>query len=195
MLLFHQNGLTRTTFKLSTTVGKFVEGNTFLFTHPHDSWGTIPCPKRKKVNSQCNQLVQRIWIIQTKCSFYTMCAKIVTSSRSFSDVHCNAKVANHEELNLDIQIIAQIISSARKKIYYLCDWRLASPFVIIEQKWQVSMINTIIEPVHEISNNEVCATSKASDQPAHTRSLIRAFASRLSFLWLLSYLLNTIWSI
>ena len=39
-----------------------------------------------------------------------------------------------------------------------------------------------IEPVHEISNNEVCATSKASDQPAHTRSLARAFASRLSIL-------------
>ena len=50
------------------------------------------------------------------------------------------------------------------------------------------------EPVHEISNNVECATSKASDQPAHTRSLIRAFASRLSFLWLLSYWLNTIWS-
>ena len=39
-----------------------------------------------------------------------------------------------------------------------------------------------IEPVHEISNNVVCATGKASDQPAHTRSLIRAFASRLSIL-------------
>ena len=39
-----------------------------------------------------------------------------------------------------------------------------------------------IEPVHEISNNLVCATSKASDQPAHTRSLIRAFASRLIIL-------------
>ena len=38
------------------------------------------------------------------------------------------------------------------------------------------------EPVHEISNNVVCATSKASDQPAHTRSLIRTFASRLSIL-------------
>ena len=50
------------------------------------------------------------------------------------------------------------------------------------------------EPVHEISNNMVCATSKASDQPAQTRSLIRAFASRLSILWLLSYWLNTIWS-
>ena len=35
----------------------------------------------------------------------------------------------------------------------------------------------IIEPQHEISNNVVCATSKVSDQPAHTRSLIRAFAS------------------
>ena len=39
-----------------------------------------------------------------------------------------------------------------------------------------------LEPVHEISNNVVCATSKASDQPAHTRSLIKAFASRLSIL-------------
>ena len=38
------------------------------------------------------------------------------------------------------------------------------------------------EPVHEISNNVVCATSKASDQPAHMRSLIRAFASRVSIL-------------
>ena len=38
------------------------------------------------------------------------------------------------------------------------------------------------EPVHEISNNVVCATSKASDQPAHTRSLIRAFASHLRIL-------------
>ena len=33
------------------------------------------------------------------------------------------------------------------------------------------------EPVHEISNNVVCETSKASDQPGHTPSLIRAFAS------------------
>ena len=51
-----------------------------------------------------------------------------------------------------------------------------------------------IEPVHEISNNVVCATSKASDQPAHKRSLIRAVACRLSILFLLSYWRNTIWS-
>ena len=47
------------------------------------------------------------------------------------------------------------------------------------------------EPVHEISNNVVCTTSKASDQPGHMHSLIRAFASRLSILWLLSNWLNT----
>ena len=40
----------------------------------------------------------------------------------------------------------------------------------------------INEPVHEISNNVVCATSKVTDQPAHTRSLIRAFACRLSII-------------
>ena len=47
------------------------------------------------------------------------------------------------------------------------------------------------EPRHEISNNVVYATSKASDQPANTRSLIRAFASR----WVLSYWLSIIWSL
>ena len=38
------------------------------------------------------------------------------------------------------------------------------------------------QPQHEISSNVVCATNKASDQPAHTLSLIRAFASRLNIL-------------
>ena len=51
---------------------------------------------------------------------------------------------------------------------------------IVPSKVQVS--HNISEPVHEISNNMVCATSKASDQPARTHSLIRAFASRLSIL-------------
>ena len=43
-------------------------------------------------------------------------------------------------------------------------------------------LHVLYEPVHEISNNVVCATIKASDQPAHKRSLIKAFASRLSIL-------------
>ena len=37
---------------------------------------------------------------------------------------------------------------------------------------------TSCEPLHEISNNVVCATSKGSDLPAHTHSLLRAYAGR-----------------
>ena len=46
----------------------------------------------------------------------------------------------------------------------------------------VVLIMLINEPRHEIFNNVVCATSEASDQPAHTYSLIRAFACHLSIL-------------
>ena len=45
----------------------------------------------------------------------------------------------------------------------------------------------IFEPWHGISNDVVCGTNKTSDQPAHTRSLIRAFVSRLNILGVLSY--------
>ena len=38
------------------------------------------------------------------------------------------------------------------------------------------------EPRHDISNNVVCSTIKASDQPVHTRGLIRGFASCLNIL-------------
>ena len=53
--------------------------------------------------------------------------------------------------------------------------------------WRLAIVlraprRSAFEPRHEISNNVVCATSKGSDQPAHTRSLIRAFASRLNIL-------------
>ena len=36
----------------------------------------------------------------------------------------------------------------------------------------------------KLSTDVVCATSKASDQPVHMRSLIRAFASHLNILWI-----------
>ena len=47
--------------------------------------------------------------------------------------------------------------------------------------------NVTIAPWHMISNNVVCAVSVASDQPAHTRSLIRDFACCLYILWKLYY--------
>ena len=68
---------------------------------------------------------------------------------------------------------------------------LDGAFTIIHEAWTLTQKNTLIcnsaqgrnyqnEPWHEISNNLVCATSKGSDQPAHTRRLIRAFACRLN---------------
>ena len=60
---------------------------------------------------------------------------------------------------------------------------LASWPVLLGQIHQVQQIIILKpEPVHEISNNVLCGTSKASDQPAHMRSLIIAFASRLTIL-------------
>ena len=56
------------------------------------------------------------------------------------------------------------------------------PFTLISQRQEFQTRILIIEPWHGISNNVVCMTSKASDQPAHTRRLIRAFASLLSIL-------------
>ena len=48
--------------------------------------------------------------------------------------------------------------------------------------YQATMMQLWNEPRHEISNNVICATSKASNQPAHTHSLIKAFAGRLYIL-------------
>ena len=56
------------------------------------------------------------------------------------------------------------------------------------------ILTYIYEPWHEISNNVVYGTSKASDQPGHTHGVIRAFTNRLNILWLLGYLQNIIWS-
>ena len=46
----------------------------------------------------------------------------------------------------------------------------------------VQIAQVLYEPWHEISKRVVCATSKVSDQPAHTLSLFRAFASRMNIL-------------
>ena len=49
-------------------------------------------------------------------------------------------------------------------------------------KYIITEESSVYEPRHEISNNVVVAISKASDQPAPRRSLIRAFACRLIIL-------------
>ena len=69
--------------------------------------------------------------------------------------------------------------------YVLCLLSNTLPF-IYERPFPKNVAD-IIEPRYEISNNVVCATSKASDQPAHMRSLIRVFANGLNILRVLSF--------
>ena len=64
----------------------------------------------------------------------------------------------------------------------------------VSQHMKFWSLSHVYELRHVISNNVVCATSKCSDQPAHTGRLIRAFASRLNILWVLSYWTNIFWS-
>ena len=64
---------------------------------------------------------------------------------------------------------------------------LHSHFTEVENSFKKAYVENLIiektyEPRHEISDNLVCATSKALDQPAHSRSLIRAYACRLNIL-------------
>ena len=54
--------------------------------------------------------------------------------------------------------------------------------IYMKQITVTDSISDAFELQHEISNNVVCATSKGSDQPVHTRRLIRAFACRLNIL-------------
>ena len=55
-------------------------------------------------------------------------------------------------------------------------WRTGFPSMRL-----ISSQTSLLLSRHEIYNNVVCATSKGSDQPGHTRRLIRAFASCLIF--------------
>ena len=57
---------------------------------------------------------------------------------------------------------------------------VALVLAIIGDNLIIYMCIDTYEPRHEISNNVVSATSKASDKPAYTRSLIRAFASHMN---------------
>ena len=85
---------------------------------------------------------------------------------------------NLKSFNNDIKVIARRNIWEQKKAHLA--YRLANhDYKVCVHKYEPYYI---YESVHEISNNVLCPTSKASDQPAHTHSLIRAFASRLSIL-------------
>ena len=82
---------------------------------------------------------------------------------------------------LPFLIICDIISSKNLLHYNI---------VYNRKKMKIFVMNIIFEPWHEISNIVVCATSKGSDQPAHTQSDHRAFASPFSIIRVSSYVLT-----
>ena len=73
-------------------------------------------------------------------------------------------------------------SCTKMTLIRLCILRLSCTVVDHTRHTQVFLEHNLYEPRHEISNNVVCATSKASDQPAHMHSLIRSFACRWNIL-------------
>ena len=75
----------------------------------------------------------------------------------------------------------------RVEAFFLKRYPIAVPYdnhqeEIVIHYYTPSSLHSLTEPCHEITNNVVCATSKGSDQPAHTCSLIRTFTSRLNIL-------------
>ena len=88
----------------------------------------------------------------------------------------------HDNVGLVILVLSHKLHSSTPFILVMMPIVRAALDLNKAVVYDFNMNNTSIKfgPVHEISNNVVCATSKCSDQPAHTRSLIRAFASRLN---------------
>ena len=85
-----------------------------------------------------------------------------------------------QEVLASLAVLNNSWMSQRPLFYEVRKWR--QPWLLECIKAGDGLTCITFEPVHAIFNNVVCATSKASDQPAPTRSLIRAFASRLSVL-------------
>ena len=77
-----------------------------------------------------------------------------------------------------------MLSKLEHEIYNLNKYQMQTneAITLLVTAYNAAWPEHTFEPQHEISNNVVCATSKASDQPALMRSLIRAFASCLNIL-------------
>ena len=90
------------------------------------------------------------------------------------DLHCLDYHRSYQYclVPISVQVADPLVQSFRLRhpCRFQCTWSLVD----------LNLIRTRNRPVHEISNNVVYETSKGSDQTAHTRSLIRAFARRLN---------------
>ena len=131
-----------------------------------------------------------------------------TSSGILTEVHLNLEIRICNRLGMYNEPFQAncLIPDGRfhqfKKFFFNLHWMMKNIRLfnvceaqsIFKKYWTLFVKEKPTEPWHENSNDVVCATSKASDQPVHMRSLIRAFASRLNILWLSIYWLNILCS-
>ena len=140
-----------------------------------------------RVSKACIQIRSNILkgliCIQPVCKFYQQITQAGVDKTADAQARLNISCSRTTNQGLTI-------------IFKLCISKVQLPYIFqrvnnkgIDQAEQMGrLVCTFVvrikqnEPVHEISNNVVCATSKASDQPVHMGSLIRAFASRVSIL-------------
>ena len=78
--------------------------------------------------------------------------------------------------------MTKFINTSKVSHLVLCN--ILAFYAILQLKVEMQLllmpVLLLYEPRHDISYIVVCAPSKGSDQPEHTRSLISAFASRLN---------------
>ena len=104
------------------------------------------------------QSILNLRMLSNTCFFVNLCILLNCSLLHQTQCKCLCHVIHLFKINLNHTMIIQ---SYRASSVYPCFKSLT---------------------LHGISKHVVCGTSKASDQPAHTRSLIRAFAGRLNIL-------------
>ena len=128
----------------------------------------------------------------------TFCKQTVAPRSVASDLDLHCLPMSHKKYSRLIWVRRTMAGYYQQKAHFrnkivFFAVSIVQPDRILTMYWLFLLITS--EPWHGISNNVTCATSKDSDQPVHTRSLIRAFASRLSILWLLIHWLNSICTI
>ena len=94
---------------------------------------------------------------------------------SVQDLPVILKLNNFQSLEKALNCFMEQRCLLSEQAQKVCRWPL-----ITSVQCSLSLHFQIFKPQHEVSNYVVGATSIGLDQPAHTRSLIRAFPSRLN---------------
>ena len=129
-------------------------------------------------------------LLRWRRPYFVAMATIRQPHCSILDSHCIVYRAMAFVLNMVEMCAVGRLSMRSHNVHCLLIWAAVEmPAILL-----CAPLRSAFEPWYEISINVVCATSKGSDQPAHTRNLTRALASRLNILWVLSYWRNFIWS-